>query len=448
LPPGLIKLDKTGFIGLSHLGVVSSVGWASFDRPVVGIDSDEAIVGALNESEPPVHEPGLQELFGHNRGRMTFGTDFALLRDCPLVFITRDIPTDADNAGDLSAVTDLVDGAVPHLQPGVVLVLMSQVQPGFTRALGERIRTARPELAFELHYWVETLIIGDAVERFLRPERLILGCPDAGAPIAPILEAGLKDFEAPIFSMSYESAELAKTAVNLLLYSSVCSANQLSEICEEIGADWAEIVPALRTDRRIGPAAYLRPSLGVAGGNLERDLSTLQQVSRNEDLDSGLLDSLVNYNGKRYEWILRKLRRHVFDEVARPVIGVWGLAYKKNTQSTKNAFSLRLLRDLHGRAEFRVYDPWVKTAPVEGNAEAAEDRDGVLDGADALLVMTDWDEFARADARTLVERMRRAVVIDCTGVLADVCLGREGVRYVSMGRGVWQGDVDRTGRGQ
>jgi UDPglucose 6-dehydrogenase len=446
LPSGLNKLEKTGFLGLSHLGVIASGGWASFGRPVVGIDPDEAVVGPLNESEPPVHEPGLPELFERHRGRMTFGTDFALLRDCPLVFITRDIPTDADNAGDLSAVSDLVDRAVPHLRPGVVLVLMSQVQPGFTRALGERIRAARPELAFTLYYWVETLIIGNALERFLRPERLILGCPDAGAPIASILEAGLKDFEAPIFSMSYESAELAKTAVNLFLYSSVCSANQLSEICESIGADWSEIVPALRTDRRIGPAAYLRPSLGVAGGNLERDLSTLRQVSRNKDLDSGLLDSLVSYNEKRYEWILKKLRRHVFDEVARPVIGVWGLAYKKDTQSTKNAFSMRLLRDLHGRAEFRVYDPRVKTLPAGADAEAAEDRDGVLDGADALLVMTDWDEFARTDARTLVERMRRAVVIDCTGVLEDVCLGREGVCYVSMGRGVWPGDVDRTGR--
>ncbi len=423
----------TAFLGLSHLGIISGVGWASLGQPVLGLDVDAPAVDALNKDVPPVHEPGLAELLGRHRGRLRFSTDFSLLADCPLVIVSRDVPTDPGNASDLGPVHELVDHASPHLAPGVVLVVMSQVPPGFTRALGGRIRSRRPGFSFHLYYWVETLIFGQAVDRFLKPERLIIGCADPAAPIAPVFETGLKRFGCPILPMRYESAELAKTAINLYLCAAVTYANTLSDLCEAVGADWSEMVPALRLDRRIGPAAYIRPGLGIAGGNLERDMVTLRDLCGATRVDGAFIETMLEYNTRRPGWVLRKLRDHVFAENPHPVIAVWGLAYKKNTRSTKNSMSLRVLEELRGRADVRAYDPAIKAGDVDVAAKVVDERDEALAGADCLLILTDWDEFAvpRPEA---VRAMRRPLILDCVGVVDLAGADLRGVRYIGMGR--------------
>lgn len=395
---------------------------------------DRETVDLLNRLSLPIYEPGLAELLQRYRDRMTFSTDPQELAACPVVIISRDVPTDAEDASDLSVVLDLADRAIPHLRPGVILVLMSQVPPGFTRTLGERIRTRRPDLSFDLYYWVETLILGKAVERYLRPERIILGCRDPEAPLPVALEIALKRFACPIFSMTYESAELSKMAINLYLCGSVTYTNTLSDLCEAIGADWSEIVPGLRLDKRIGPAAYLRPSLGVSGGNLERDLRTIRRVCQECGVDATFLDALVDSNARRYHWVLRMLRQHVFDEINFPTIAIWGLAYKKNTCSTKNSPSLRVIADLRRHASLRVYDPVVRVTEAEIGASIVASPEETLPGADGLLIMTDWDEFATVDGRILVEKLRRPVVIDCVGVLERRRVPFDGIHYVSMGR--------------
>lgn len=314
----------TGFLGLSHLGIVSSVGWASFGEPVVAVDLDPAPVHALQRGTLPVHEPSLEELFIRARRQLTFSTNPALLADCPLVIVARDVPTDAANASDTSVVLRLADAALPHLRQSVTLALMSQVPPGFTRRLAQRIRERRPDLAFRLYYWVETLIFGNAVERYLKPERIIIGCSDPAAPLPPELAAGFRSFGCPVIPMAYESAELTKTAINLYLCAAVTYANTLSDLCERVGATWGEMIPALRLDKRIGPAAYIRPGLGIAGGNLERDMVTLRDLCRAQGVDAGFVESLLDYNTRRPEWVHRKLQEHLFAEVAHPVIAVWG----------------------------------------------------------------------------------------------------------------------------
>jgi UDPglucose 6-dehydrogenase len=423
----------TGFVGLSHLGVVSSIGWASFGKPVTAVDLDRAPVEALRRGALPVHEPNLQTLFVSARGRITFSTDPAELAACPLVVFARDVPTDAGNASDPSAVLALVDAATGHLKAGVTLVLMSQVPPGFTRRLGERIRSRRPDLDFQLYYWVETLVFGNAVERFLRPERIVLGCADATDPLPLELEAALRHFGCPVLRMAYESAELTKTAINLYLCGAVTYANVLSDLCEAIGANWWEMVPALRMDSRIGPAAYIRPGLGIGGGNLERDMITLRQLCRAHGVDGAYLDTLIDYNARRYRWVHEKLERHVLAGIPDPVIAVWGLAYKKNTRSTKNSMALRVIADLGERAQVRAYDPVVRAADVNLAVEIVEAPDDALIGADGLLILTDWEEFAAPRSEAL-RSMRRPVVIDCVGVVNPHRLDLSGIEYVSMGR--------------
>jgi UDPglucose 6-dehydrogenase len=423
----------TGFLGLSHLGIVSSIGWASLGSRVVGVDLERGPVECLRRGELPVHEPGLPELFAAHRDRMSFSTDPAALAACDLVIVSRDIPTDADNGSDVSVVDRLIEAAIPHLRPGTTLVLMSQVSPGSTRALAARIDAGRRGTGIGVYYWVETLIFGSAVERFLHPERIIVGAADPSRPLPAPLDAGLRRFGCPILPMGYESAELTKTAINLYLFGAVTYANTLSDLCEAVGANWSEMVPALRLDRRIGPAAYIRPSLGVAGGNLERDLVTLRGLGQRHGVDVAYVETLLAHNARRYRWVQRQLQGRGLDREARAVVAVWGLAYKKNTRSTKNSMALRVIDDLRGRAEVRAYDPLVKALDVDVRATLVESRAAALVGADCLLILTDWDEFATPPGGGF-GTMRRPVVIDCVGVMDAARPDFPGVEYVAMGR--------------
>jgi len=433
-PPTQAASHTAAFVGMSHLGIVSSAGWASHGWPVRAIDPDRALIARLAAGELPVHEPDLPELIASTRDLLQFSSDFADLAECDLVVVARDVPTDVENASDIGVVSDLVERIAPHLGQGATLAIMSQVPPGFTRALGERIRALRPSLTFNLYYWVETLIFGDAVRRALAPERYMIGCADPRQPIVPALDDRLRAYGCPILPMRYESAELAKTAINLYLIGSVTYADTLSDLCQAIGADWSEIVPALRLDRRIGPFAYLKPGLGIAGGNLERDLVTLQRLSRVRGVDTTYLDALVHHHSHRFDWLHERLRQHVFERVPDPTIGVWGLTYKKNTHSTRNSPSLHLLQDLDGRARVRAWDPVIRSTDVDHGAEIVDTAEAAVDGADCLVLMTDWDEFAHADLGMLRSRLRQPLVVDCVGVLEARRDEMVGLTYVSMGR--------------
>src|SRR4051812_21993977 len=144
----------TGVIGLSHLGIVYGTAWASFGQPVIAVDADADAVGRLQAGDPIVREPSLPELLERSRPYLEYTTDFARLAECSLVIVARDVPTDDENRSDVGAVQRLIDAAIPHLRDGVTLVVMSQVPPGFNRALAEQIRAARPDLSFQSYYWV------------------------------------------------------------------------------------------------------------------------------------------------------------------------------------------------------------------------------------------------------------------------------------------------------
>jgi UDPglucose 6-dehydrogenase len=424
----------TAFLGLSHLGIVQSIGWASFGQPVVAVDPDPATVERLIRHDLPVREPGLPEVLERSRPWITFSADLSRLGDCPLVIVARDVPTDSANATDLGPVLDLIDAAVPYLRPHAVVVLMSQVPPGFTRSLEARVRSARPDLPFTLYYWMEMLVFGDAVRRCLEPERFIVGAADPDMPLPRLLGRGLERFGCPVLRMSYESAELTKTAINLYLAGAVTYTNLLADVCGTVGADWGEVAPALRLDKRIGAAAYLQPGLGIAGGNLERDLCTLRDLCLTHGIETTYLDALIDCNARRLDWARRKLAERVLGRTPSPTIGVWGLTYKKNTLSTKNSPALRLIAELDGRAKLLAWDPAVGASDVETMASIVRTRDEALTGSDCLLIMADWDHFADADFESIRRRMRRPLVIDCVGALNDRRQEMEGIEYVSMGR--------------
>ena len=337
---------------MTHLGINSAAGALSRGFDVIGYDADAGLIAGLRRGDPSIVEPGLPEVLRKNAARARFTSDLADLSACDLVYIASDVPTDDSGTSDLAGIRELIDAILRAMSRNAVLAVLCQVPPGFTRAL------ALPRE--RLFYQVETLVFGQAVERATNPERIIVGCADPAASLPRALQEFLSAFACPILPMRYESAELAKIAINCCLVSSVSVANTLAEVCERIGAAWSEIAPALKLDRRIGQHAYLAPGLGIAGGNLERDLATVCRLADEQGTDAGVVRAWIANSRHRRDWVLHALYRSVLSKIDDPVIAVLGLAYKQDTRSTKNSPSLALLAHL-APFRVRVFDPVVPT---------------------------------------------------------------------------------------
>ena len=414
-----------GFAGMTHLGINSAAAAAARGFPTLWFDPDAVLVARIEKGELPVVEPGLDDLVAQHREHIRCSADPAALRDCRMVYIACDVPTDDRGGSDLSGIDALVDRVCAHMAPDAILVVLCQVSPGYTRAL------AWPES--QRIYQVETLIFGRAVERAMEPERFIVGCADPALPLPAAYAEFLAAFGCPVLPMRYESAELAKIAINCCLVASVTVANTLAELSERIGANWHEIVPALKLDRRIGAYSYLAPGLGLAGGNLERDLATVLRLAGETGSEAGLIRSFVDNSQHRKDWVLRTLHREVFSRNPDAALAVLGLAYKENTHSTKNSPSLALIRHL-APWTLRVYDPIVPaTAAIHPRVNGCASALEAATGADALVIMTPWPVFRELKPAALAQVMRGWMIIDPYRILDAGAFAAAGFTYLTLG---------------
>src|SRR5215470_14967365 len=414
-----------GFAGLTHLGLVSAVGTASKGFRVVGYDADGTRVRDIAVGRMPVVEPGLDDMAQQFSKNLSYTDRLGDLGACDIVYVSTDVPTNERGESDLAVIGSLVAKVIPALGAQSLLVILCQVPPGFTRGL--------PLPSERLFYQVETLVFGRAVERATQPERFIVGCADPQRPLPRPFADLLGAFGCPILPMRYESAELAKIAINCCLVASVTVANTLAELSERIGADWHEIAPALRLDRSIGAYSYLAPGLGIAGGNLERDLATVLQLSEGAGSEASVITAFVHNSRHRKDWALRLVHREVLARKPDATFGVLGLAYKENTHSTKNSPSLELIRHLQSWP-IRVYDPVVpaSAAPHPAVTAAATALEAARN-ADALVIMTPWPEFRAVSPRALAETMAGRVVIDPFRVLEPAAAQAAGLAHFVLG---------------
>jgi UDPglucose 6-dehydrogenase len=415
-----------GFAGMTHLGLVSAAAVADRGFEVMCFDPDGSLIERLGRQDWPVHEPGLGELIGRNGTRQRFTRASRDLGACEVVYVAPDVPTDDQGQSDVSGLTTLIREVAAAMNPAAVMVVLSQVPPGYTRALG----VPPPG---RLYYQVETLVFGQAVERATKPEQYIVGCADPAAPLDARLRAVLEAFGCPILPMRYESAELAKISINCCLVASVTVANMLAELCEKIGADWSEIAPALRLDRRLGPHAYLAPGLGIAGGNLERDLATVERLAQMHGTEASLVSAALRNSRYRQAWALRQLNARVLAQVEAPVVAILGVTYKENTHSVRNSPAVALIRELQD-CKLRVFDPAVQpSAQWHSRMTAADDALSCCQGADALAVMTPWPQFRTLAPADIAGRLRGRVVIDPFSVLDRAAAAAAGLDHVVLG---------------
>lgn len=413
-----------GFVGMSHLGIVSAVVAAKKGFAVVAYDPSVERIDALSAARLPISEPDLPEALRGNADRIRFTASPADLSSCDLVVLSQDVPTNDAGDSDIGSVESLFHAMVGAARSDAILVVLSQAPPGFCRSLSSAGRS--------LYYQVETLIFGQAVIRALQPERFIVGAADPTLPLPPAYADYLGVFDCPIMVMRYESAELAKISINCCLVSSLSTANTLAELCEAIGADWSEIVPALRSDRRIGLHAYLTPGLGFAGGNLERDLAAVLKMAAAHGTHADVVGAWIRGSLHRKNWPASILARELGRRIDGARIGLLGLAYKADTAFTTNSPALHLLSKI-SQASFVAHDPAV---PADGrvNVVRVEEPMAACKRADAVAVMTPWTMYKSLDPKDIAAAMSGRLLLDPFGVFDTDACRAAGLNHFVLGR--------------
>ena len=417
---------KIAFCGMTHLGLNTAAAVVEHGFPVLCFDTNKDLVERIAKGDLPISEPDLDELFAKNSKGLSYSADIRDLATCDVAYIATDVPTDDQGQSDLSSIRMLIDTVAANLNESAILVVLCQVPPGFTR-----------ELSFpkeRLYYQVETLIFGCAIERAMYPERYIIGCDDPSMPLPDAFNSLLSAFDCPILPMRYESAELAKISINMCLVASVSVANTMAEICEQVGANWSEIVPALKLDRRIGQYSYLNPGLGIAGGNLERDLATVLALGQENKTHTDVVKAWVSNSQYRKLWASRVLKEMVLPSLGEPHISVWGLSYKENTHSIKNSPSLATITE-HPKILFHVHDPVVKSSTIDlDNLRQFDSPISALEGADCLMILTPWEDYKSIDLNDITQAMHGHTLVDPFGVIEEQKAVEAGLSYVTLGR--------------
>ena len=422
-------------LGMWHLGAVTAACCAAAGHTVVGIDHEADTISALQSGHPPVAEPGLDVLLAEQiaAGRLTFTTDLARVAGADVLWVTYDTPVDADDRADVAVVLRRVEAAFPYLPSGILVISSSQLPAGSVHEL--ETSWARVSNGRRAHFAAspENLRLGRAIEVFTQPDRVVIGVRDHdGRARAQELFAPITD---RIEWMSVESAEMTKHAVNAFLATSVTFINELAAICERVGADAQEVERGLRTERRIGPHAYLSPGGAFAGGTLARDVMFLRELGSRVSRATPLMDGVLTSNTEHRGWTRRRLESEL-GGVANRTVAVWGLTYKPGTDTLRRSTAVELCAWLvSAGAQVRAHDPSAGPLPPELNAvyRAASPLDAVA-GADALVVATEWPEYRQVPVGGVVTAMTAPLVVDANRFAGRTLGADPRVRLLSVGQ--------------
>lgn len=414
--------------GLWHLGSVTAACLAEGGHEVVGLDPDSATVAGLGADRPPVDEPGLAALVAEQRttGRLRFTTDAAdAVPGADVVWVCFDTPVDASDNADVQWVRNRLDDIAPHLRAGTHVLISSQVPVGFGAALAADWASRGVRVACS----PENLRLGQALDCFRKPDRVVIGCEEADrAALAELLEP----FGGDRVWMSVASAEMTKHAVNAFLATSVAFINELARICEVVGADAKEVERGLKSEQRIGPKAYLSPGAAFAGGTLARDIGFLLDLAQQHGRPAHLFDGVRASNECQKNW----LRDQLSGVPAGATVAVLGLTYKPGTDTLRRSGSVELCRWLLARGvRVRAHDPAVKNGAEElAGVELAATAEDALRGADVGVLATPWPAYRALTAAQVRAAMKNPKVIDPTHFLAAGLANDPAVSYIAAGR--------------
>ncbi len=420
--------EPVGVIGVGWVGLVTAACFAEQGHPVVARDILQEKVDSLSRGEVTIHEPDLADLVKRNAGRLTFTTDMSQLLDSArLLFVCVDTPPTYSGDADLSRVRAVVE----ELPAGSdhVLIMKSTVPAG----TGESIRRDMPGLSYVS--CPEFLKEGTAVADFMNPDRVVIGA-DAGDDGAAAAVAALYEpLGGEILRTDVASAEMIKLASNAFLATKISFINEIANVCEEVGADVAEVARGMGLDERIG-SSFLRAGIGYGGSCFPKDVTALKMLAGNTGYHFQLLTAVVEVNELQKRRVVAKLQRHIGSLLDKRV-ALLGLAFKPDTDDMREASSLVLAARLQGEgAEVVAYDPVASERAGEllGTVEMASSALAALEGADAAVLVTEWREFAELDWSEAAARMARPLLVDGRNFLDPEALRAAGFEYEGIGK--------------
>ena len=431
-------IAKVCVIGIWHLGSVVSACLADAGYLVIGVDRDHEKVDKLNQGIAPLYEPGLDQLLRRNveLKRLGFTTDLkSAVKNVRYVFITFDTPVDARDEVDISEVFDTCRDLAEDLENDSIIVVSSQVPVGTCDEIKSAIRERNRSLEFDVAYSPENLRLGQAIECFRNPDRIVIGA-DRDSTLDRV-EQLFSVIPAPKLRMGLRSAEMTKHALNTFLATSISFINEIANICDEVGADAMEVSEGLSTDQRIGKKAPLHPGLGFSGGHLARDLKVLKGLGGKFGYETHLIDGVLKVNEEQTKSVVRKLER-ILGSLRGLSIGVLGLTYKPDTSTLHRSAALEIIRDLVDKgAVVKAHDPKAALEEIQLHKEFkfCKDPYEVAEGGDALVVITEWPEYRELDFGLLRTKMKRPILFDAKNMLDDKLLTEKGFKYFGIGRG-------------
>jgi UDPglucose 6-dehydrogenase len=431
---------KLVIVGCGHVGLVTAAGFADIGHEVVGVESDPDRLAQLQRGEAPFHEPGLDELLAtHHGGRLTFdGKISRAMQGADAAFICVNTPPRPDGKPNLVYVEQATRDIAGAISGPLVVVEKSTVPVHTARRIVEVLRAEHREHDIEVATNPEFLREGSAVHDTMNPDRIVIGLAGEGRAesilrevYAPIVERT----DCPVIVTDLETAEIIKHASNSYLSMKVSYINAVARMCEKVGADIGVVGQGMGLDPRIGPY-HLHAGVGYGGFCFPKDLLAFMTQAEELGLDFSFLDHVRRINNEQRGIVIEKLRRAIWNLEGK-TIAVWGLAFKAGTDDLREAPSLDVIPALeHEGARVRAYDPAAGAAAKAEfpKAEIVADARSAVEGADALVVLTEWPEFVEADLAQLHAALARPVVVDGRNLWPVGRMADLGFTYLSFGR--------------
>ena len=433
--------------GTGYVGLVSGACFAELGHDVICVDIDEKKIEALKAGHIPIFEPGLDELVRINveDGRLSFSTDLEdAIKRSLMIFIAVGTPPLPDGTADLRAVFEVARQIARHMDGYRIIVDKSTVPVGTARRVAAVVReelTRRgEEYEFDVVSNPEFLKEGAAIEDFMNPDRVVIGC--GNVQVRVIMEELYSHFARnarPIIIMSPESAEMTKYAANAMLAAKISFMNEMANICERVGANVDDVRNGLGSDSRIG-YRFIFPGIGYGGSCFPKDVKALVQTAREVGRNAALLQAVEDINEEQKRCLIERIMGYFGGDVAGKTIGIWGVSFKPETDDVREAPAILIIRALlDSGAVIRAYDPKAsepaaKALGPSGNLHFVERYYDCAEGCDALVLCTEWSFFRNADMERVKGLMKTPVVFDGRNIYRPEKMAKIGFDYFSIGR--------------
>jgi UDPglucose 6-dehydrogenase len=428
-------------IGTGYVGLVTGACFAEFGVHVTCVDKDQDKIKMLQEGQIPIYEPGLGELVSKNMasGRLLFSTDVAsAIRGALVIFIAVGTPPRGDGTANLAYVEAVAETIAQHLSDYKVIVTKSTVPVG----TGERLRkiigkNLKEQVDFDIVANPEFLREGSAIEDFLRPNRVVIGANSQQAvAIMKDLFRPLYLIETPFVVTDVPTAEMIKYASNAFLATKISFINEIANLCERVGADVNLVAKGMGLDGRIGPK-FLHAGPGYGGSCLPKDTMALVQIAKQKGYELELLDAVIRVNAKQRSFMVEKIQQ-TLGPIEGKTLAILGLAFKPNTDDMRDSPAIEIIQGLmKAGAKIRAYDPAAmsEAGKILKDITYCDDAFEAVRDADAVVLLTEWNEFRNLDLEHLRKSLRQPVFIDLRNVYDEQRMNRAGFRYIGIGRG-------------